>query len=102
MDVVRRIAEERENSQIVPSWCFKNILNLKSLNFINYISPNISGRPRTELQRVRLHGLYELLILLRIILTLNLQTGWIHQDELSNSIEVVAGWSFMILGESRC
>ncbi|CAL8109627.1 unnamed protein product [Orchesella dallaii] len=67
MEIVRRIACERENSQLIPS------------------------KPRDERQRLRLWGLYELLVVLRIILTLNIQTGWIHQDEFSNSLETVAG-----------
>jgi hypothetical protein len=67
LEIVRRIACEKANSQLVPA------------------------KPKNELQKVRLSKLYELLVVLRVILTLNLQTGWIHQDEFTNSLEVIAG-----------
>ncbi|CAG7834462.1 unnamed protein product [Allacma fusca] len=70
MHIIRRIACEKDNSQIVPS------------------------NPRDELQKLRLSGLYELLVVLRVILTLNFQTGWIHQEEFSNSLEIIAGDHF--------
>lgn len=67
LDIVRRIACEHNNSGLVPV------------------------EPRNAVQGLRLKKLYELLVVLRIILTLTLQTGWIHQEEFTNSLEVIAG-----------
>jgi hypothetical protein len=67
LEIMKHIICEKENSQIIP----------------------LSAR--NAFQRVKLTRIYELLVVLRILLTLNLQTGWIHQDEFANSLEVVAG-----------
>jgi len=67
LEIVRRIACERNSSSLV------------------------RAEPQNAVQGLRLKKLYELLIVLRIILTLNLQTGWVHQDEFTNSLEVITG-----------
>jgi len=75
LEIVRRIACEKSDSQLIPA------------------------QPRNEVQKVRLTKLYELLVVLRIVLVLNLQTGWIHQDEFTNSLEVIAGnfWNLTLI-----
>ena len=78
LTIIRRIACEKDNSRIVPTG------------------------PRDELQKLRLSGLYELLVVLRILLTLNFQTGWINQEEFSNSLEVFAGNFYEILLKHPC
>jgi len=62
--IVHRIACEKHNSALV------------------------RAEPRNAVQGIRLKKLYELLVVLRILLTLNLQSGWIHQDEFHSTLEI--------------